>query len=445
MQGIRFYSRGAVAIMFLLMLIVLIGIVGLAIDTGRAYGVRAKLSHALDAASLAAGRALATGASDADRSSAAITAGTRYYNANYPVGYMGSTLGPVSLTAVHNASGYWTVVATGSATVPITFLGALGVAGPTLVSASATSVRRDIDVMLVLDSSGSLAIPASTLPNLKTAAINNFVQHFAAGVGGDRVGVLTFASGALVSVPIDKTVSRGFNLANVTSAINAVQAAGSTAQAEGLRGALGELDAIPVNLRSSLRVIAFFSDGAPNDVSAAFVRVPSNATVTGDLYSETGGPATAQATRLYSNTALNTQTGTYSDIATLPTLGIGGIPLAGYNGLRTLSGNPVTNTQCNVNKAARNMAENVANIARSEGVIVMTVGLGAALTTNELTYCGYGASEYGANILNRFSNSSVSDTYNSSQPQGMYCYAADSTQLSTCFNLIADAVLRLTQ
>ena len=106
MHLMRFYSRGAVAIMFLLMLIVLIGIVGLAIDTGRAYGVRAKLSHALDAASLAAGRALATGASDADRSSAAITAGTRYYNANYPVGYMGSTLGPVSLTAVHDASGY---------------------------------------------------------------------------------------------------------------------------------------------------------------------------------------------------------------------------------------------------------------------------------------------------------------------------------------------------
>ena len=192
-------------------------------------------------------------------------------------------------------------------------------------------------------------------------------------------------------------------------------------------------------------MIAFFSDGAPNDVSAAFVRVPSNATVTGDLYSETGGPATARATRLYSNTAVNTQTGTYSDIATLPTLGIGGIPLASYNGLRTLSGSPVTNTQCNVNKAARNMAENVANIARSEGVIVMTVGLGAALTANELTYCGYGASEYGANILNRFANSSASDTYNGTQPKGMYCYAADSTQLSTCFNLIADAVLRLTQ
>ena len=439
------HIRGAVAILFLLMLVVLIGMVGLAIDAGRAYGVRAKLSRALDAASLAAGRALATGATDADRSAAAIAAGTRYYNGNYPAGYFGSTLLPVTLTAVHDVSGFWTVNASGSARVPVTFLGALGVVGPTLVSASATSVRRDIDVMLVLDSSGSLASPSSTLPNLKAAAINNFVQRFAAGTGGDRVGVVTFASGAVVSVPINKTVTRGFNLTSVTAAVNAVQASGSTAQAEGLRIALGELDAIPATLRSSLRVIAFFSDGAPNDVSAVFTRVPSNSTVTGDLYSETGGPASAKATRLYSNTSLNTLTGTYTDIATLPTLGLGGIPLAGYNGLRTLSGSPVTNTQCNVNKAARNMAENVANMARSEQVLVMTVGLGAALTSNELTYCGYGATEYGANILRRFANANNSDTFNANQSTGMYCYAADSTQLSICFNLIADAVLRLTQ
>ena len=256
---------------------------------------------------------------------------------------------------------------------------------------------------------------------------------------------MTFASGAVINVPIDKTATRGFNLAAVTSAINGLSAAGSTAQAEGLRVALGDLTGVPASLRSSLRVIAFFSDGAPNDVSATFTRTPSNATVTGDLYSETTGPATGRTTHLYSNTAINTLAGTYNDIVTLPTLGIGNIPLASYNGKRTLTGSPVTNTQCNVNMAARNMAENVANTARSQGVLLLTVGLGAALTSLEVTYCGYGTSEYGQNILTRFANPTNSDTYNSAQPTGIYCYAADSTQLSLCFERIADAVLRLTQ
>jgi len=62
-----------------------------------------------------------------------------------------------------------------------------------------------------------------------------------------------------------------------------------------------------------------------------------------------------------------------------------------------------------------------------------------------VTYCGYGTSEYGQNILTRFANPTNSDTYNSAQPTGIYCYAADSTQLSLCFERIADAVLRLTQ
>jgi len=445
MHTLRLRSRGAVMITFLLVLIALIGIVGLAIDTGRAYGIRAKLATALDAASLAAGRALAVGVTDADREAAAISAGTRYYAANYPANYLGSTLNPVSLTVVHDAQGFWTVTASGSAQMSLTFLNVLGLGSPVVVNASASAIRRDVDVVLVMDTSGSLASPSSTLPNLKSAAINNFVNHFASGAGGDRVGLVTFASGAVINVPIDKTATRGFNLAAVTSAINGLSAAGSTAQAEGLRVALGDLNGVPASLRSSLRVIAFFSDGAPNDVSATFTRTPSNATVTGDLYSETTGPATGRTTHLYSNTAINTLAGTYNDIVTLPTLGIGNIPLASYNGKRTLTGSPVTNTQCNVNMAARNMAENVANTARSQGVLLLTVGLGAALTSLEVTYCGYGTSEYGQNILTRFANPTNSDTYNAAQPTGIYCYAADSTQLSLCFERIADAVLRLTQ
>jgi hypothetical protein len=74
----------------------------------------------------------------------------------------------------------------------------------------------------------------------------------------------------------------------------------------------------------------------------------------------------------------------------------------------------------------------------------MTVGLGAALNSLEISFCGYGANENGANILNRLANTASVDSADAAQPTGMYCYAGDSSQLSVCFDRIANAILRLT-
>jgi Flp pilus assembly protein TadG len=84
-------QRGQIVIITAVMLVALIGMVGLAIDSGRAYGVRAKLSAAVDAAALAAGRALAIGASDGERLANAQATGLRFYNANFPSGFLGAT------------------------------------------------------------------------------------------------------------------------------------------------------------------------------------------------------------------------------------------------------------------------------------------------------------------------------------------------------------------
>ena len=280
-------QRGQIAVLVGILMIVLVGFAGLAVDSGRAFGVKAKLNGAVDAAGIAAARALAQGATDDARIAAAQDAANSYYSANFPNNYLGAELSAPSVSVVHNPDGYWQVDVSGSATMPVTLMSVLGFTDLS-VTASGQTIRRDLDIILVLDTSGSLGPPvssSSTLPTLKNAAINYFVNMFNAGSNGDRVGLVSFASGAVVDVPIVKNGSRGFNRTQVVNAINALTVTGSTASAEGMRVAVNEINGVPVLNRSSLRMIVFFSDGAPNNVPAIFANGGSS--VTGDLYSET--------------------------------------------------------------------------------------------------------------------------------------------------------------
>jgi len=442
-------QRGQILVLVAFSLLVLMGLVGLAIDSGLAYGVKAKLASAVDAASIAGARALAEGVDDNARITAARSAAKDYYAANFPAVFLGAARVPLTdemIAAVHDATGYWTITVNGSALMPVTFMRLLGFSDFP-VSAMGQSIRRDLDIILVLDTSGSLASPSSTFPALKAAAIN-FVNKFNAGSNGDRVGVVSFASGAVVSVPIVKDGTRGFNRTQVINAINALTVSGSTASAEGLRLALNDINGVPAINRSSLRMIVFFSDGAPNNVPATFSN--SGTPVTGDLYSETSSPGTSKATRIFRNDQRDTQLGTYSNITTLPTTGfavtgLGNINLASYNNRRTLSGSPTTNTRCNVNKAARNMAENIANTARSQVVKIHSIALGAAVNTLEITFCSYTSSELGSNVMKRLSNTSDSDAFNAMQPTGLYVWAENAVDLDNAFTSIASEILRLSQ
>lgn len=463
-------QRGQVLILVGLSLIVLIGAVGLAIDSGRAYGVKARLNAAVDAAAIAGARALATGVDDATRIANAQAAAVRFYNLNYPEGFFGSTRGAPSTTAVHESTGHWRITVTGSADMPTTFMRVLGQTG-TGVGAMGEAIRRDLDVMLVMDTSGSLS--SSDLSRLKTAAVNDFINKFSAGAGGDRVGLVSFSSGAVIDVPINKTSARGFNRTQVNNAINALPRGGATASAEGMRKAVSELDGVPAEYRSSLRVILFFSDGAPNVVNASFPRSSGSPNpITGNLYSETSGSGNdatypGSPWRMFREDRRNISYGsnfdddgaTITNITRLPATGgsatvpaTPAVPLASYAGhpyARTLSGSPTADTRCNVNRAARNMVENIANSARGQQVRVYTIGLGDALNDLEPSFsggnCGYTSTrERGSNILRRLANTADADTRNTSQPQGLYCFARDASELGRCFSSIASEILRLT-
>jgi Flp pilus assembly protein TadG len=468
LRKVRNYSQGQIVILVAVSLVALIGMVGLAIDSGRAYGVNAKLSSAVDAAAVAAARALSQGATDADRIAAANAAGVKYYSANFPNDYLGATRNAPSIQVQpnyrrdHAEIGYWTVNVSGSANMPVTFLKVLGVTNTVGVGSAGQAVKRDVDVMLVLDTSGSLATPSNALPTLKTAATNCFINKFTAGPGGDRLGFVSFASGAELNVLINKDATRGFDKTAVTNAITNIPAAsGSTAQAEAMRVALGELDAIPAALRSSLRAIVFFSDGAPNDVTATFdivnTTITTNAvtgTQMGDLYSENYPGPRNVPNSIYPNNVrngnpfaypVNRDVANYFPSGTAPFLGFGGTAFTGQRTLQTVSGTDLhyKNEHCNVNKAARNMVENIANTARGGNIIIYTVGEGVRLNSNEVTNCGYGATEYGANILNRLANTATSDTYKPAQPTGMYLYAENIDGVCAAFSTIAAQLIRL--
>jgi len=98
-----------------------------------------------------------------------------------------------------------------------------------------------------------------------------------------------------------------------------------------------------------------------------------------------------------------------------------------------------------VNKAARNMVENVANTARSQQIKVYSIALGAAVNTQEITFCGYGANDSGSSILKRLANTSDSDTRNDAQPIGLYAWAATASELDNAFSTIASEILRLSR
>ena len=452
-------QRGQILILTGLTLIVLIGAVGLAVDAGRAYGVKARLNAAVDAASIAAARAIAQGADEGARIANAQAAAVRFFNLNYPADFLSSTPSAPTTVAVHESDGRWRVRVSATAEMPTTFMRVLG-RTEFNVAAMGEAVRRDLDVILVMDTSGSIG---ADFPTLQLAAKNSFVNKFTPGVGGDRLGLVTFASGAWLDVPIDKTANRGFDRPTVVNAINSLTEIGPTASAEGMRKALDELNLVPAVNRSSLRVILLFSDGAPNIINGTFLRSGGTVTDVGNLDgSYLFGPVPYKPGVVWPpNQRYVADTATfYTDIVALPSQGSGTIPLASFDNRRTFTGasfpqpHPYENTKCNASRAARNMLENVANMARGQDIRVYSIGLGNRLTQVENPYdldpsapfdCGYNpTTETGSAILKRVANTADSGATISGQPQGLYCHAASGSELDRCFSTIASEILRLT-
>ncbi len=200
----RHNEQSGFALVYIALLLTLLLIfAGLAVDSGRAYMVKAQLTKAVDGAALGAARMLNSGNPRAQA--------VELFNANYPPGYYRTTGDPTApasfytmTTDLVNAVNVVTVTATSP--MPTTFM-RLANHDVVPIRATAVATRRMVDLCLVLDTSGSLGAQWPAVRDAARAFVNAFDEV------NDRFCLVTYSSGAPVRVPM--ILGRGFNL-NVT-------------------------------------------------------------------------------------------------------------------------------------------------------------------------------------------------------------------------------------
>jgi Flp pilus assembly protein TadG len=477
----------------MLVAVVLLPLVGLAIDGTILYLVQAKLSAAVDAATLAAARSLSVGLDLPAQTASAVATAQSFFSANFPTGYWNTSNLSLSTSVAQTANKTRTVTMQTSVSVPLTFMRLLGQTQST-VGAQGQASRRDVVMVIVLDRSGSMA-NAGVCGTMISAA-ENFVGYFANGQ--DELGLVTFADGP--NLTYAPTLDFDSNSPSLTTAISAVQCYGDTGSAAALNMAYTQLQA--VNEPGALNVIVFFTDGHPNGVAANFpVKTAADNrygvyssgannynTVVGDPKSScsssankagvvsqwsgepapsvgyTGGliatttasanttsvqlaPSVDSQCAMYSNPSnLNIQINMREDIAYIPALDLYNNATTGYQSFASgdlyPGGNPYmgqirVDTPTAVVTASLNAADNQATAIRNDPnliPVIYSIGLGGTV-----------AEPIDATFMERISNDPRSPIFNASQPAGEYFYSPTATDLGGVFQQVASEILRLSQ
>lgn len=237
--------------------------VGLSIDATLLYVVKTRLQGAVDGAALAGAKALSHGTDDTTELDAATTAAKTYVKLNYPSSFffsqdvvIDSTTGVAidTTTVAHQR----TVKVTASVVEPTLFMRWLNFLSTT-VTATASTIRKDVNIVIAMDRSGSLSASSSCTPLI--AAAQNFVTQFSPG--HDNVGLVTFASTTYVAFTPNTTFQSASP--NVSTILGDIVCEGSTSTAYGLWTAYQQL--IALNQTGALNVILLFTDGQPTGVN----------------------------------------------------------------------------------------------------------------------------------------------------------------------------------
>jgi len=296
-------SGQAIVLFTMMVASVMVPITGLAIDGGRAYLVKLKLSSAVDGGSLAAARLLGTGANaDAQLANAQQTA-KQFVQANFPTGFFGASLaagspnvcvdpGTDSSDPCHVGNGgtvqtykVRTVSVTGSATMPALFMGIFGLPNVSVASSGLAS-RRDVRVVVAVDRSSSMSGFFGAGADSIVPMVKSFVNSFSGSgdLGGrDQVGLVVFGGSAIVAYPPRNIATdydsyttftapdNNFKLTgNIPKYLNDLTSGSNTGTAEALYLAYMTLRAdaaTNTDLSSKLNVIVLFTDGLPNGIT----------------------------------------------------------------------------------------------------------------------------------------------------------------------------------
>ncbi|CAG4893406.1 vWA domain-containing protein [Paraburkholderia gardini] len=436
-------QQGAVSVIVVFALVALLGVLGLAIDSGFGYLIRTRLDAAADGAALAAGHAVTRGDNQADQTTNAQQAAAAFFSANYPANFLGSTAS-MDTPSITFASGTVTIDVQAQAQVPVNFMQLFGFKVLN-VSTHSETVRRDLDMAFIVDVTQSMTTTAGQPAAVRANAIS-FLNNF--DISNDRVALMHFAYGTVVDVPYKTDSSRGFDRAGMTTAINKYTFEGSTNSSEAFWQARNQMNGL--TNPSSLRVIVFFSDGAPNSFSSQFQN--SVAGCDGAVGTVASGDASSGTpTGLYRADQISQKVAScYASnvsknfIKQLPAFYNAHDPNDQTYPIITSSPRVVTNTPTyqNINRASRNLLEAMAENARANKIFVFTLGLGV-----QLTQPAGPDNELGQDVLKCMANTSDAPArcYNAQQPVGVYCHAATAADLKPCYAQLASAILRIAQ
>lgn len=502
-------QRGATLLLFTMMvMLVVVPLVGLAIDGAIIFWAKAKLSAAVDAAALAAGRSINMQQTTAANRQPVIDVANQWFAANFPSGWMGTTVQGGAPTVTPTQTSYSTqqVNVSATATVPLYFMRVAGFSSVN-IAASAQSSRRNTYVVLVLDRSGSMGSSGSNAcPTMQADSIN-FVNMFTENF--DTLALVTYSTTAGPNP--DFGPSQTFKT-GMASTINSLKCTGGTNMGQALHAAFNSIKAN--GLVSGLNVVVLFTDGQPNGLTADFpVRTQqdtrygpnwgsysyntlysnfgpsgcqtSNGLITGALMyltnpnppqvkGMTGGlwdashqvsPSTTAALLTtpgcYFTNSTYGSTGYYwprFDIAYIPTTDSWSNKTnAGYGLNAPYYGPGVSTTNVPDTFPSGPYAGKIRPDEQTTGLIAAAINSAdyqAQAIRNDGTYTTViftiglgGAPDFpiDSTLLERMANDPRSPIFDSSKSQGYFAYAADPTQLNQAFTLVAGQILRLSQ
>jgi len=268
-------QRGMFALTTILSLVAMMGMVALGIEVGRWYIVRAELSKGVDAAALQGANNISNPYLDSyfgvgtgqglEKLVEAVGA------ANFTPGMFGAAdtatfaiTGPildgkVPVEAQTDVTNYFARAMETPSTA--------GQFDTTHVASIGGAQKRDVEMMMVLDKSGSMG---SAMGDLQVGA-TSFLDFFQDTEANDKIGLISFASGVEVNYPLGT-----YFYSPMTSAINGMYASGGTNtedaidQADGPNG-FTDQTGVPGDQQVQQFMI-FFSDGNPTAFRGSFTR-----------------------------------------------------------------------------------------------------------------------------------------------------------------------------
>ena len=288
-------QRGVILLLACFCMPVMIGMLGLGVDLSAMYSVKARLQMACDGAAIAAIRSMSLAQDLSSQQTAAQAVALQWFAANFNGNFLGTSSAAPTVGLTVDPGGSRSITVTASTRVPTFFMRYLG-RTDTPITASGTTSRRDIVMMLVLDRSGSMNNSNNTygglLPcDVMKASAKQFLGMFTPG--RDKIGMVTFGETGLIAASPTNSFQSTLGYTNAmgssVGAIDNISCGGWTNTSTGLALAYNEL--FKTGLRGAQNIIVLFTDGQPTASTFDFrgVMKPSSGCLDNNAAAPRGG------------------------------------------------------------------------------------------------------------------------------------------------------------